>query len=464
MRFRQTQSPVAVISFRVAVLAMLTTFLSLSGCKSWLDQSEVVRNKGERLVVPILKSLDPIDEAETEFVNAEEIKPEDLNVIAADYVIGPQDLVTVSIFDLINGGVESVRTGRVTETGTLSLPMLPDPVQAAGTTEQQLQQRIADRYREAGVLEKAQVTVTVVEARQRTFYITGAVARPGQYPIVESDFRILHALPQAGGLTAPAKYMYVVRKLQSETKSEDGEQPAAPAAPARPAAPTEDLLAPRALTAPAAETPRPESETTTSPAPATNDRLIQVDGQQMVVGATQPAMPAAPAAAQPRFEFGADDAHVSSERVIRIPLQQLRSGDLRYNIIIRPGDTLIVPEFNTAFYYMGGHVGATGVYNMTGQDVTLTQAIISARMLDPLAVPAKTDIVRRIGDNQLIVRVDLGKIFEGTQPNLYLKPNDEVRVGTDFYPPFLAAIRGAFRATYGFGFLYDRNYAPERND
>jgi polysaccharide biosynthesis/export protein len=31
-------------------------------------------------------------------------------------------------------------------------------------------------------------------------------------------------------------------------------------------------------------------------------------------------------------------------------------------------------------------------------------------------------------------------------------------VGTNAMASFLAAARGAFRVTYGFGFLYDRNF------
>ena len=37
-------------------------------------------------------------------------------------------------------------------------------------------------------------------------------------------------------------------------------------------------------------------------------------------------------------------------------------------------------------------------------------------------------------------------------------------VGTNMFAPFIAAVRGAFRFTYGFGFLYDRNFASEENN
>src|SRR5205823_4353242 len=92
----------------------------------------------------------------------------------------------------------------------------PDPVKAAGLTEAELQKAIVEAYRASGILQKAQVSVQVVEARGRTFNITGAVARPGQYVILESDFRLLNAIIQAGGESYPSDYLYVIRKTNSE--------------------------------------------------------------------------------------------------------------------------------------------------------------------------------------------------------------------------------------------------------
>src|SRR6266446_9497861 len=78
------------------LVALAASLLAMSGCgaKSFFDQSELSRNQGGRLVVPILTSIDPIDEAETEFVGSQEVKPDDLKVVATDYVIGRNDLIT----------------------------------------------------------------------------------------------------------------------------------------------------------------------------------------------------------------------------------------------------------------------------------------------------------------------------------------------------------------------------------
>jgi 5-formyltetrahydrofolate cyclo-ligase len=64
----------------------------------------------------------------------------------------------------------------------------------------------------------------------------------------------------------------------------------------------------------------------------------------------------------------------------------------------------------------------------------------------------------------VFVRVDLDKIFAGTQPDIFLKPDDQLLVGTNAFAPFIAAARNAFRITYGAGFLYDRNFAAEQNN
>ena len=91
--------------------------------------------------------------------------------------------------------------------------------------------------------------------------------------------------------------------------------------------------------------------------------------------------------------------------------------------------------------------------------MTLKQAWIAAGGADDFAFPYRTEVIRRIGANrEVCVRVDLGKILALTVPDIYLKPNDVIYVGTNFFAPFLAAIRNSFRLTYGFGFLYDRNF------
>ena len=125
---------------------------------------------------------------------------------------------------------------------------------------------------------------------------------------------------------------------------------------------------------------------------------------------------------------------------------------------------IIVPPPLTGEYYMEGHINRAGVYSLTARNITLKQAVAAAGGYDQLATPARAEIIRRIGtDREVYARVDLDKVGSGLQPDIYLKPNDIVRVGTNMFEPFIASFRSAFRITYGFGFLYDRNYAPIQN-
>jgi hypothetical protein len=146
-------------------------------------------------------------------------------------------------------------------------------------------------------------------------------------------------------------------------------------------------------------------------------------------------------------------------RVIKIPKDKLYGGDPRYNIIIKPGDTITVQLDVIGEFYVLGNVTNQGVINLTGRPMTLKMAIAAAGGLGQLAWPKKCEVIRRIGEKkEEIVMIDLEKIANGTQPDFFIKPNDVINVGTHGLSRWLYNLRNAFRATYGFGFVYDRNF------
>jgi protein involved in polysaccharide export with SLBB domain len=150
-------------------------------------------------------------------------------------------------------------------------------------------------------------------------------------------------------------------------------------------------------------------------------------------------------------------------RVIRIPKDKLYGGDPRYNIIIKPQDTITAQLDVVGEFYVLGNVNNQGVVNLTGRPMTLKMAIAAAGGLGPLAWPRKCEVIRRIGEKkEEIVMVDLEKIANGTQPDFFVKPNDVINVGTHGISRWLAVLRNAFRASYGVGFVYDRNFADKQ--
>jgi len=146
-------------------------------------------------------------------------------------------------------------------------------------------------------------------------------------------------------------------------------------------------------------------------------------------------------------------------RVIKIPADKLRGGDPRYDVIIRPGDSIHVPVDIIGEFLITGNVNRAGFIDITGRPINLKQAIAAAGGLGPMAWPKRCEGDRRIGrDREQIVMVDLDKIAKGEQPDFFIKPNDLINVGTHPSSRWRAVLRNAFRATYGFGFIYDRNF------
>jgi len=156
-------------------------------------------------------------------------------------------------------------------------------------------------------------------------------------------------------------------------------------------------------------------------------------------------------------QIGAGGAQV---RVIKIPVDKLLGGDARYNIVIRPGDSISVPVDIIGEFWVMGNTRGSGPISLTARPMTLKMAIATAGGLGPLAWPKKVEVIRRIGENrEVTVLVDLDKIAKGLQPDFFIKPYDLINVGTHGISRYAAALRNAFGASYGFSFSYSRNFA-----
>ena len=129
----------------------------------------------------------------------------------------------------------------------------------------------------------------------------------------------------------------------------------------------------------------------------------------------------------------ASDEPVVLERIIKIPWGLLEQGDSSYNIVIR----------------------------RSGKKITLSEFITSAGDLGPIAVPEKISLTRRFGDVQATVTLNYAAILQRTEPDIFLKPNDHISIGTNWGATPMAIIGNGFRATYGFGFLLDRNFGTD---
>ncbi|MDQ3524015.1 MAG: polysaccharide export protein [Chloroflexota bacterium] len=109
-----------------------------------------------------------------------------------EYRIGPNDLLTIEIFQ-----VEDLdREVRVNNAGRITLPLL-GPVDAAGKTAEELERVIVAGYA-TRYLQNPQVSIFVKEAASQRITVEGAVNDPGIFPI-SSRLSLLQALALAKG-------------------------------------------------------------------------------------------------------------------------------------------------------------------------------------------------------------------------------------------------------------------------
>lgn len=482
---------------------------------SFLDPSVIGRWEHTPTVVPILDRLDSIEGLDAEYIEPTEPTPDDLVPVAMEYTMAPGDSIQIRVRDLVRVGTEEVLDRVVGQKGSIDMPRLGQ-VRVAGLTPSQANNAIADAIMTAQIITRDPVvSVTLQTERRSTFSVFGQVNAPGTYRIPESNYRLLEALTAAGGFAENASYVYVIRQAPLTQSAQGLSMPLVPTTPGV-ANPMSSPNTPEPRTPPTDPGKLIDIIDELSKPPAARPSPSVVRGSGGARGRSQPkdgappidledspskrearTEPAAPASGGPdggKFNWmyvngewvkaAARDAggprggpsgtwgpgdtggaaeDLVTQRVIRIPMEPLISGSAKYNIVVRPGDVLRIPGSGQGFIYMGGQIARPGSYGLPSSGrLTLTRSVDAAGGLSGLAIPERVDLTRMLsGDRQATVRLNLRAIAEGTQPDIYLKPDDRVNFGTNFWAYPLAILRGGFRASYGFGFLLDRNFGSD---
>jgi protein involved in polysaccharide export with SLBB domain len=149
-------------------------------------------------------------------------------------------------------------------------------------------------------------------------------------------------------------------------------------------------------------------------------------------------------------------------RIIVVDWVKLQQGDLTQLVIIRPGD-LIHVESDLGVVYIDGEISRPGVYNLPPVgELTLSRLVAAAGGLGQIAIPERVDLIRKVApDREAVVRVNLKAIRNKAEPDIVMRGDDHIIIGTNFFATPLAVIRNGFRMTYGFGFLLDRNWGND---
>jgi polysaccharide biosynthesis/export protein len=113
--------------------------------------------------------------------------------------LGPDDLIGVSVYSApeLSGNV------RLRADGTITLPMLKEPIKVAEMYPSEVSSAIAEALRKANILVNPVVTVSVVEYRSRPIAVIGAVRKPLTFQET-GTMTLLDALSMCEGLSDDA--------------------------------------------------------------------------------------------------------------------------------------------------------------------------------------------------------------------------------------------------------------------
>jgi polysaccharide export outer membrane protein len=288
-----------------------------------------------------------------------------------DYVIGNGDVISLEVFDV----KELSRDVRVSQTGTIGIPLVPVRLHVSGLTEVQAEQKIGEVLEANGLVSHPEVSVTVKERKSKPITVVGAVSHP---MVLQADrpITILELLAEAGGVSNDAGDTIIVTRPVMEVHPDSSEPPAiGEATPAEPTLHDNTSVG---------------SSTKSTAKPA--------------------ALPDPP----------------SLTNTLTLNLHELmETGDTTNNIVLQAGDVVTVPH--AGIVYVLGAVGHSGGFVLTNDRAQMTTLKILA-LAGGLARTAKSDhavIVRKDNQGQQHeVPVDLKKIMHHQAEDLQLQPSD----------------------------------------
>lgn len=149
------------------------------------------------------------DENNSLNLSGDTLKPSKISApvsISDEYLIGPNDLLEVSIFRT----PDLSRTVRVNSKGEINLPLI-GVVVAGGLSSYELEKLIADNYGK-NYLQNPQVGVFIKEFSSQKVVVEGSVNKPGVFPIV-GRASLLQVIAMASGVdnVADTEQVHVYR-------------------------------------------------------------------------------------------------------------------------------------------------------------------------------------------------------------------------------------------------------------
>ena len=341
-----------------------------------------------------------------------------------DYVIGRGDSIAVEVFDV----PELSRELRVSQTGTIGMPLVPVRLYVVGLTEEQLQRKIAEVLEAQGLVSHPQVMVFVKERRSKPITVVGAVARPG---VIQADrpMTLMEVLAQSGGLAADAGDTVLITRGLAAERADNPEPPEIGSEEAIPVGnPSPAYASPQQLS--------PEMPIAPSKAPGGASTGTSAGASAGPGERTAPAS-AAPSSAENGAQQGSPEPAGSSTppsvaepvpppNTITVNLWEiLEKGDVQNNIPLQPGDFVTVPHAGVIYAF--GAVTRPGGFVAAGDRSQLStlKLLALAGGTTRFAKKDQAIIIRKDAQGrEQSIPVDLKKIVKRETEDVRLLPSD----------------------------------------
>jgi protein involved in polysaccharide export with SLBB domain len=316
-----------------------------------------------------------------------------------DYVIGSGDLISIDVFEI----PELSRVVRVSQSGTIGIPLVPVRLQMSGLTEAQAEQKIAEVLEANGLVSHPQVSVSVKERKSKPITIFGAVNHPMVYQ-ADRPITLVEALAEAGGITNDAADTVIVTRPEQEAGSDPSEPPVIGQGDVIPGSPARTVAQEHS----AASVPAGIAATGGSPAQESVLSLSTASASATAVEATAP------------------NAPPPINNVITVNLNELlETGNTANNIVLQGGDIVTVPH--AGIVYVLGAVARPGGFVVSNDRTQLStlKVLALAGGMTRTAKSYHAVIVRKDTQGQQHeVAVDLKKVLRRETEDVQLQPSD----------------------------------------
>jgi polysaccharide export outer membrane protein len=302
-----------------------------------------------------------------------------------DYIIGNGDLLEFEVFDV----KELSREVRVSQTGTIGIPLVPVRLYVAGLTETQAEQKIAEVLEVNGLVTNAAVTVTVKDHKSKPITIVGAVAHPMVYQ-AERQVTLLEVLAEAGGISNDAGDSVII------TRPANGQSPETPEPPVI----------------------GPEDSISNSSAPNSAPPNSDPAKTPMAATALAGSPTSASSSAAPSPAWARNNMTINLRDLVEL-------GDTTNNVVLQAGDIVTVPH--AGIVYVLGAVSRPGGYILSSDrtEVSTLKILALAGGMTPTAKSDHAIIIRKNDQGQQNdVEVDLKKVLKRETEDVQLLPSD----------------------------------------